>query len=173
VNTFSIGIQWYRCTSIVEVSFTTYLKIVQDCVCIEYDSKVTLASSTDINSVSNRMNNYSISSQWHSPTSIGEVTFTKYLVSFQDYICRQYDIKINLAFLTITWIDIHIWWPLAGAILNDMVIPYPKMLVSLVDCKYMKHDGIILFAFSTDTNFHIHNKWKTAESLMNNIFLSR
>jgi len=119
------------------------------------------------------MNNYSISSQWDSPTSIGQVKFTKYLISFQDYICRQYDIKITLAFLTITWIDIHIWWPLAGAILNDMVIPYPKMLVSFVDCKSMKHAAIILFAFSTDTNFHIHNKWKTAESLMNNIFLSQ
>ena len=173
MNNCSIGIQWYRSTSIGEVTFTKYLKSVQDCVSIQYDSKVTLASSTDINSVSNGMNNYSISSQWHSPTSIGEVTFIKYLVSFQDYICIQYDITITLAFLTVPWIDIHIWWQLAVAILNDMVIPYRKMLLSLVDSKYMNHDAKILFAFSTDTNLHIHNKWKTAVSLINNIFLSR
>jgi hypothetical protein len=69
--------------------------------------------------------------------------------------------------------DIHIWWPLAVAILDDMVIPYPKMLLSFVDCKYMKYNATILFAFSTDTNFHIHNEWKAAVSQMNNIFLSR
>ena len=173
MNNCSISIQWYWCTSIGAVTFTKYLKSVQDCVSIQYDRKVSLACSTDINSVLNRMNNYSMRSQWHSPTSTVEVTFTKYLVSFRDCICIQYDTTMTLAFLTVIWIDIHIWWPLAVAILNDMVVPYLKMLLSLVDNKYMKHNAKIVFAFSTDTNFHIHNKWKTSVSLMKNLFLSR
>jgi len=54
------------------------------------------------------MNNCSISSQGHSRTWIGEVTFTNLLVSLPDSIFIQYNTKIILAFSTDSSIQIQI-----------------------------------------------------------------
>jgi len=71
---------------------------------------------------SNQMDDCSISSQRHSRTWIGEVTYTRLSVSLLDCIFRQYDIEYVFACSSETDINIQIEWTVVVEALNDIFI---------------------------------------------------